>query len=95
MIKAMNNKAAIPARKPFLKVSHSFFDFLCPVCGSPVVLLVLLELLVSGKVVNTSEGNFPEGNTLDVVLFVVVGSVIVGVLVALHVTLRLSHCQPS
>ena len=95
MIKAMNNIMAIPARRPFMKVYHSFLHFLGAICGFPLVLLVLRELSVSSETGNTTKGDIPESNTLDVVLFVVVGSVVVGVLVGLHVTLRSLHCQPS
>ena len=96
MIKAINNMAAIPARKPFLKVSHSSFDFLASKSDTPMLFLVLLELSVGGV-----EDDVPPtpDSFVDtfVVLFVVVvvGSVIVGVPGGLHVTLRSLHCKPS
>ena len=104
IIKAMNNMAAIPARKPFLKVSHSSFDFLASKSGTPMLLLVLLELSIGGV-----EDDVPPSPDLFVdtfvVLFVVfvvvvvvgfvVGGFVVGIPVSLHVTLRSLHCQPS
>ena len=70
MIKAMNNMAANPARKPFLKESQS----------SVGMFGVVVSLVVTVVV----------GNSV-----VVVGSIITGVPVALQITLRSLHCQPS